>query len=294
MEIIEHEQSHQKDIMMDILVGGTAGSIGVFIGYPFDIVKVRIQSQNNPSQSSWSCFLDLLKSGGIKGIYKGSIAPIVSQIPTNALIFAGESIGRKIIKYFKTSKDEKLSIFETFFAGTFGGLLQSIVLVPSDVIKCRMQVDVVGEKSAYSGILDCGRKVYKSSGIRGLYQGMMVTCSREIPSIGVYFLTYRKFVEQFSDSSPVVPAWVSLIGGGVAGSASWFCVYPFDVIKTNIQIADGSMPKSTFRMGLHLYQQFGWSIFVRGLGTTIVRAFPVNAATFFFYEQFRQYLGLST
>lgn len=89
----------------------------------------------------------------------------------------------------------------SFLAGSVGGLLQCVVLVPSEVVKCTMQAGSIppsqmsaassGIVGAFKPTLDTVRYIHRTEGIKGLYKGMGVTCMREIPSIGIYFLSYK-------------------------------------------------------------------------------------------------------
>ena len=86
-----------------------------------------------------------------------------------------------------------------------------------------------------------------------------------------------------------------MFAGGCAGATSWLVVYPFDVIKTTIQTGTSTTSGSStsfVAVTKRLYAQNGMSVFFRGLGTTIARAFPVNAITFFGYEKFKGLLDI--
>lgn len=76
----------------------------------------------------------------------------------------------------------------------------------------------------------------------------------------------------------------ALTAGGVAGIASWLICYPTDVIKTLLQ-ADGmsSTPvyKGAWDCAVKNYYKDGLHFFFRGLNSTIIRAFPANAACFY-------------
>lgn len=54
-------------------------------------------------------------------------------------------------------------------------------------------------------------------------------------------------------------------------------MYPIDCMKTRIQVASG-VPASTVIMSL--YRAHGMRVFFSGVGITLIRAFPVNAALF--------------
>ncbi len=62
----------------------------------------------------------------------------------------------------------------------------------------------------------------------------------------------------------------------------------FDCIKSVIQTLPDDAPREHYRMkyiATENYRKFGASFFFRGLGTTLVRAVPVNAVTFLIYEE---------
>ena len=76
---------------------------------------------------------------------------------------------------------------------------------------------------------------------------------------------------------------MSLFAGGVSGILTWLVNYPIDVIKSRIQ-ADGTQSKHKYNgfidCGKQIYNTEGVKGFRKGLGVTLIRAFPVNAVTF--------------
>ena len=61
---------------------------------------------------------------------------------------------------------------------------------------------------------------------------------------------------------------------------SWFSTYPVDVIKSRVQADMKGQYKSVMDCVRQSYKEEGMMLFTRGLGPTMIRAFPVNAATF--------------
>jgi len=182
-------------------------------------------------------------------------------------------------------------------AGAFAGLVQCTVLVPADRVKCLVQADGVsnaGGARQYKGTLDCAKQVLKNEGIGGFYRGFVATASREIPSLGIYFTTY-KYVSSVMRSidSPYLNQTVgTVLAGGTAGAASWLVVYPLDVIKTTIQTSTEALPNSIAGVAKFLYKKHGYRVFFKGLGTTVARAFPVNGITFAVYEKMKVAMDL--
>lgn len=78
-------------------------------------------------------------------------------------------------------------------------------------------------------------------------------------------------------------AFHTLIAGGLAGTISWLLTFPIDTVKSRLQ-ADGMSGKPFYKNMLHCarngYEAEGLSFFSRGLSSTLIRAFVMNAATF--------------
>ena len=77
-----------------------------------------------------------------------------------------------------------------------------------------------------------------------------------------------------------------MTAGGMAGIFSWIFTYPQDVIKSRLQ-ADGWGRGQQYQGALHCLRASvgfeGWSCLTRGVGSTVIRAFPMNAVTFGVY-----------
>lgn len=74
-----------------------------------------------------------------------------------------------------------------------------------------------------------------------------------------------------------------LMAGGLAGVLSWFITFPIDVIKTRMQV-DGFNQQHQYSNYYDClkksYKSEGWRLFTRGLSSTLLRAFPMNAVCF--------------
>ena len=298
-----------------LFCGGIAGTTACVIGQPLDLIKIRLQTDPKLYKSAYSCFMMTVRDEGYRSFFRGMTAPLCSQFFQSGLMFTGESFALECLQPGANLKSDKSAqtAVNVFFAGSFGGLIKCLVLVPSDLIKCKMQVDQgrAGKASTYSSSVDCFSKVYRSEGIKGLYKGFGVTTLREVPAFGLYFFVYRyslnildrlfydeKKLEiknaSLIQNGAVQPGLTTVIAGGLAGSIAWICIYPFDVIKSHIQvschsknIAQGGRCMTIFETASHLYSQYGVKAFTRGMGVTIARAFPVNGAMLFTHESLK-------
>lgn len=88
---LDHTQG--TEALKDVVCGSVAGIVGKYIEYPFDTVKVRLQSQPNHLPLKYTgpldCFKKSLKQDGILGIYRGISAPLVgAAVETSCLFFS--------------------------------------------------------------------------------------------------------------------------------------------------------------------------------------------------------------
>lgn len=71
---------------------------------------------------------------------------------------------------------------------------------------------------------------------------------------------------------------------GAAGMISWLSLYPIDVVKSRFQADDKFQYKSTWDCIVKSYRSDGARVFTQGMVSTLLRAFPTNAVTFFTVE----------
>uniref|UniRef100_A0A3P9I8J3 Mitochondrial basic amino acids transporter n=1 Tax=Oryzias latipes TaxID=8090 RepID=A0A3P9I8J3_ORYLA len=268
---------------MDFLAGCFGGAAGVLVGHPFDTVKVRLQVQpvDKPLyRGTYHCFQSIIRQESVLGLYKGIGSPMMGLTVINAIVFGVHGNTMRFL--------EEDTPTNQFFAGAAAGAIQCVVCCPVELAKTRMQMQGIGEKKAsrktYRSSLDCLVHIYRQEGVRGVNRGMVTTLIRETPGFGAYFWSYDVLTRSLGcepDSRFIIPKL--LFAGGMAGIASWIVTYPADVIKSRLQM-DGAGGVQRYSSIMDCVRQSigkeGYMVFTRGLTSTLLRAFPVNATTF--------------
>ncbi|CAL8289587.1 mitochondrial basic amino acids transporter isoform X1 [Gadus morhua] len=279
---------------LDFAAGCFGGAAGVLVGHPFDTVKVRLQIQSVDKplyRGTYHCFQSIIRQESMLGLYKGIGSPMMGLTFINAIVFGVQGNAMRYL-----GRDTPAN---QFLAGASAGLIQCVICCPMELAKTRMQMQGTGEKKKssrklYKNSLDCLVRIYRREGIRGINRGMVTTVIRETPGFGIYFLAYDVLTRRLGcepDDPYMIPKL--LFAGGMSGIASWLSTYPVDVIKSRLQ-ADGMG-------GVHQYngiadcvrqslKKEGWRVFTRGLTSTLLRAFPVNATTFASVTLFLMYM----
>ena len=82
-----------KEALKDVAFGSVAGIAGKYVEYPFDTVKVRLQSQPDGQPLRYAgpidCFRQSLRRDGFLGLYRGISAPLFgAALETSSLFFS--------------------------------------------------------------------------------------------------------------------------------------------------------------------------------------------------------------
>lgn len=278
--------------------GTVAGLTAKIVEYPFDTVKVRVQTNPDKYNKGYvHCAKQIYFNEGFWSFYKGIGAPMIGGGLENAVCFSAYAFGLKSFGYlFAKSPEERVALQKAPSAGAIvwsglcAGFAVSFVLTPVELLKCNMQVQnlLPKEERKYKNVGDCAIKMIRAGGIGALLRGHTATLAREVPGNASWFGFYNLTKYALTPAGQTVdelPLWKLMLAGGVGGVTYWTAFFPADVVKTKMQI-DPEFAKMGLLRGLgHQYKAHG---IVKGLyagwGITAVRAFPANAIIFSMYE----------
>ncbi|XP_036321471.1 congested-like trachea protein [Rhagoletis pomonella] len=285
-------QERKSNPFKAFLSGGFGGICNVLTGHPLDTIKVRLQTMPRPApgqqplyKGTFDCAAKTIKNEGVKGLYKGMSAPLTGVAPIFALCFAGYSLGKRVQQ---TGENTKLNYTQIAIAGSFSGLLSTVITAPGERIKCLLQVQQAsGGERKYKGMLDTAVQLYKEGGIRSVYKGSCATLLRDVPANAVYFATYEALQDLIKQKLPDLHMEVltAIFAGGMAGITYWIVGMPPDVLKSRLQTAPSDKYKHGVRsVFIELIRTDGPMALYRGVSPVMIRAFPANAACFFGIE----------
>ncbi|KAK9058006.1 hypothetical protein SSX86_022846 [Deinandra increscens subsp. villosa] len=291
------------------VAGLVSGVSMVIVGHPFDTVKVKLQKHNTEAnglkyRGGFHCTTRILKTEGVRGLYRGATPSFVGMAIESSLVFGIYSQTKQALQGGDDTRKAEPHIIIP--SAAFAGSIISFVLCPSELVKCRMQIQgtdsVVPAYRKYSGPLNCAVETVKTEGVKGLFRGGVATLLRESIGNAVFFSTYeylRHYLHlQLKDSSfdhtNLVDVGIGIMSGGLGGIAFWSAVLPLDVAKTIIQTTpDKNLSKNPFKMLKLIYRRSGIRGCYTGLGPTVSRAFPANAAAIVTYEAAAKLLGIA-
>ncbi|KAI0372094.1 mitochondrial carrier [Pilatotrama ljubarskyi] len=152
MEVAPEELQSTDSItvraLKDISFGSIAGIASKIFEHPFDLTKVRLQSQVLDAEARFKgpldCLVQTWRKEGIRGLYRGLPAPIVGAMAENASLFwAYTELQNAIHWWTGMPRTQQLSLGQLALAGGGAGCLTSFVLTPIELVKCKMQVQML-------------------------------------------------------------------------------------------------------------------------------------------------------
>ena len=215
----------------DFIAGTCGGFSAKVLDYPFDTVKVLLQTQNTlsssippaavPRQSSTvstfpnaasihsttvaapkqkvyrgaiHCLSHTIKTRGFLSLYHGISSPLFGSMAENAVLFLCYGEIKKLLGEIPGEKE--LDLWQYAAAGGIAGGFAAIVLNPFEVVKVQMQVmnSATGGEAVrkYNGVVDCVIQTIRNEGIiKGLYRGQTSLLVREIPGNFMWYGVYE-------------------------------------------------------------------------------------------------------
>ncbi|KAF2068801.1 hypothetical protein CYY_009877 [Polysphondylium violaceum] len=301
------KRSNEK--LLHLLTGATSGLLADSIMHPIDTIRVRLQvekvGQNKYKGGTFSVFRSIVKNEGVSYLYKGLPIVAVATVPAHGLYFFGyEYFKGKIQQHYGDSAGQ--SSMTHFVAGNIANLMGSIVWVPMDIIKQRLQVQSDTAKSHpnqtfYRGSFHAAKVIFKEEGVRGFFRGFLPTLYIYGPYVGIYFSFYEKakqigkrYIDFNNDDNKYISLAFQLTNGFMAGSLAAAITCPLDVVKTRIQVqrlGDERLYTGMLDGFKTILKEEGLSAFVKGMGARVLWLAPGSALTIAAYEQLKSFFG---
>ncbi|KAF8271846.1 mitochondrial carrier [Lactarius quietus] len=300
----------------DITFGSVAGIVSKFFEHPFDLTKVRLQAQVLDATARFrgplDCLVQTFKKEGVRGLYRGLPAPIVGAMAENATLFLAYGELQNIIRQVgNIPVTQALSLPQLTLAAAGAGTITSFVLTPIELVKCKMQVQMLITPSAavvtplatasireLPGPFTILRDVIRTAGVRGLWLGQAGTLIRETGGSAAWFGTKElvcKLLRRDAPERQLRPS-ESALSGACAGAAYNLAFFPADTVKSTIQteaeLRPGTIGQRSFStVARELYRAQGIKGLYAGCGITVARSVPSSALIFLIYDGLRARFG---
>ncbi|KAF3860503.1 hypothetical protein F7725_000758 [Dissostichus mawsoni] len=132
---------------------------------------------------------ELLRTKGVKGLYRGLGATLMRDIPFSVVYFPLfahlHHLGRR------SPEDPAVPFYWSFMSGCLAGCIAAVTVSPFDVVKTRLQSLKKGaNEETYNGVLDCIRKILRKEGPGAFLKGASCRALVIAPLFGIAQVVY--------------------------------------------------------------------------------------------------------
>ncbi|RMZ87050.1 hypothetical protein DV736_g5722, partial [Chaetothyriales sp. CBS 134916] len=225
-----------------MLAGGIGGTTGDILMHSLDTVKTRQQGDPHwpPKYTTLSdSYSKIFRQEGVRrGLYGGFTAAMLGSFPGTVIFFG-------TYEWCKRSMlDRGINPSISYLtSGFIADLAASVVYVPSEVLKTRLQLQGrYNNPFFYSGYnykstWDAARTIVRTEGFGALYSGYKATLVRDLPFSALQFAFYeqeRRLAINVSGTADI-GLGLEALTAVTAGSAAGVLTCPLDVVKTRTQ-----------------------------------------------------------
>jgi len=176
------------------LAGLGAGVTEAIIVNPFEVVKVRLQSNRahqSVAPSTWSVAREIVKEDGFGryGLLGKGITGTMARNGYFNMVYFG--FYHTVKNWVPMSQDYRLEFLRKVGIGLTAGTLGCCVNIPFDVAKSRIQGPQPVGKEVYRGTARVIARVYREEGFLALYKGIVPKIMRLGPGGAIMLLVYE-------------------------------------------------------------------------------------------------------
>lgn len=254
--------THQEKM----LAGATARGISQTVLHPIDVVRTRLQAKG------------ISKHWGAETFIKGVIPQIALAVPAGALQFVGFEWCKE--KLEQALPQPHFADVRALLAGAGGAFVASIIRVPQEVLKQRIQADI------YPNIAVALPSLLKTDGPAGLFKGYTATISRDIPWNALSFLFHAQGKRIFKsvmgrNCDDKENLYLASVGGMLAA----IIMTPVDVVKTRLMTSTTGEYTSILQTVGKIVSEEGAGTLMKGVVPRVMYLAPLAGLTLSIYDK---------
>lgn len=198
-----------------------AGAIGGLatwvVSTPTEIVKCRTQiSSSTAPSNSWGIARGILRAEGVKGLYFGGVVTALRDSIGYGFYFWSYELSSRFMasrmkdRGFESAGQEAAKVL---LCGGLAGVVTWASVFPLDVIKTRVQTQVIGpgvradaSQSRKLGAMEIARDAYKQGGVRVFFRGLAVCSIRAFFVNAAQWAVYEILMRKLSPERGLPPS----------------------------------------------------------------------------------------
>lgn len=289
-----------------LVAGGVAGFVAETAMHPLETLSTRAKVHPTSQYGGlWGAARTILREEGIRGVMAGvSVTALISAPQTAVYFWVYETLKKMGVHYADDPRHRPLVYFA---AGAGSELMSSMLFVPAEVIRNRMQLGTNPQRATgglvtrthnYTSLWSGARSILQTQGVRGLFVGWQSCLAQDCAFSALQFMVYEQFKAWRLSSYPSqhtssgecgLTTRDTLLAGAVAGSVAALATNPLDVVTTRLMAQDSSRGYgSTMRTVITTARAEGILGLWRGSVPRVFAVAPLAAIQFAVYERVKE------
>lgn len=274
-----------------LICGVVYGTVSPLIGHPLDTIKTIMQaSPERAKGGAITTAREIMRQGGLHALYRGLLPPLVGssifrsvQFSVYGAAYGGQrgTVGEAVIPGTGGLQLRVLT------AGVCASLVRSLLESPLEFIKVRQQTSQ--QVTAAGGL--SAAMAHPLTEFRRLFTGFGAVFMRTWGLMGLFFC-FVDHLERHHAPLLAQPGLGPFIKGGVCATAAWIIVWPFEVIKNQIQagMAGVATDASFMTRVKWVIANRGVVGLYRGIGPGVTRSMVANGSSMLAYSKCKELL----
>ncbi|KAK9708497.1 hypothetical protein K7432_009594 [Basidiobolus ranarum] len=268
-------------------IGGAAAMWSTVCTHPFDLVKVRLQTnEGRANVGAVSTIINTVKKEGPLALYNGLSGSLFRQATYSTTRFGIYDILKREI----ANDDGTVPVWKTIIASMISGCIGGVVGNPGDVLTIRMANDgklPLELRRNYKHCFDGLYKIGRDEGLSGLFRGVGPNTVRAIFMTSSQLASYDQFkhilLHKFQFQDNIYTHFASSLLAGLV--ATTVCA-PVDVIKTRVM--NSAKHENAVAVFTSIVRNEGPGALFKGWLPAFMRLGPHTIITFITLEKIRQ------
>lgn len=312
--------------LQQIISSCTGAFLTSLLTTPFDVVRVRLQTQQQAAMAKpcylmdcrcldgvWLCYvtpegnrnhylrlngtldalLKIARFEGIRSWWKGLSPTLLMAVPATVIYYTSYDQLKVLLGF----QPHQTNIVAPMVAGSLSRIVAVIAITPIELLRTKIQSK---QGYTYGQLMRVIQTTVRNDGVFSLWRGLYPMLLRDVPFSMFYWIAYEglkhellstQFGHQYSN-------FVPFLAGSVSGASAAVLTNPLDVVKTHMQVSLGESGKGQGRqMGTgSLYDimqkvvsKHGIIGLYAGLVPRVAKIAPACAIMISSYEAFKKY-----
>jgi len=198
-------EAYSSPSSISLASGASARFVAVLLVSPLELIRTKMQSQKMPFSQVTRCLEDLVKTQGLRGLWRGCTATLLRDVPFSGLYWPLYENTKDRLRTSLLVSSPREEFLVSFASGALAGSVASTVTLPFDVIKTFRQIDI-GEKEIMGvkkgevpSNLNVARDLVAKQGPRALFVGLIPRLLKVAPACAIMISSYEYCKGLFKD-----------------------------------------------------------------------------------------------